>query len=250
MNLFSKRQSNADDNQGLFDGFVEDTLLRYDHIILHCAATRASQDIDAADIDRMHRNRGFNRGNGYQVFIKRDGEIQMHHLGHTCRPLTQSGAHVGDCGPGWNTRSLGVCYAGGVDARGVPTDNRSPEQIEAQIRVIRDFYSAHPRPWTLKVMGHRDLIRQTGAPPKACPSFDVEKFLDKYDVLEDFDFQGDMEDLEGQNTALHIPDTHLVVAGDSYWSIAERYGINLLTLRSLNVGAARSLRIGTEVRLK
>lgn len=32
-----------------------------DSIIIHCSATRAGQDLRAKDIDRMHKQRGFNQ---------------------------------------------------------------------------------------------------------------------------------------------------------------------------------------------
>ena len=41
---------------------------KIDSIIVHCSATKAGQDFTAADIDRWHRERGFN-GIGYHYVI-------------------------------------------------------------------------------------------------------------------------------------------------------------------------------------
>ena len=44
---------------------------KIDSIIVHCSATKAGQDFTAADIDRWHRERGFN-GIGYHYVISGD----------------------------------------------------------------------------------------------------------------------------------------------------------------------------------
>ena len=46
-----------------------------DTIIIHCSATRAGQDITAADIDCWHRARGF-WSIGYHYVIRLDGTIE------------------------------------------------------------------------------------------------------------------------------------------------------------------------------
>ena len=71
-----------------------------DAIIIHCSATRAGQDVRAADIDKWHKERGFAMI-GYNYVIDLDGKIE------TGRPLTMDGAHC-------NTAGLSgmVCLAG------------------------------------------------------------------------------------------------------------------------------------------
>lgn len=145
-----------------------------DHIIIHCAATPPTSDIGAIDIDKWHRARGW-FGCGYHYVIRRDGTLESEALGDRCRPLEKAGAHVGDCGPGWNKRSIGICMAGGVNAKGQPEDNFTEQQwltLEELVgNLSRDFPGC-------KVMGHRDLIKLTSAPPKACPCFDVKTWLE------------------------------------------------------------------------
>ncbi|CAB4139279.1 lysozyme [uncultured Caudovirales phage] len=152
-----------------------------DTIVIHCAATSPSMDIGAAEIDRWHRARGW-FGCGYHFVIRRNGVLESASTSR-CRPLFQAGAHVGDCGPGWNARSIGICLAGGVseaDPPGFsantskPEDNFTEAQRSTLIRLLRTLRDQFP---FSRILGHRDLIKETKAPPKACPSFDVAAFL-------------------------------------------------------------------------
>jgi N-acetyl-anhydromuramyl-L-alanine amidase AmpD len=133
--------------------------MRYvDKIIIHCSATSPSFDVDVEDVRGWHKARGW-RDVGYHYFIKRDGTIQ-------------EGRHIGDIGAharGYNNRSIGICYAGGVDEDNRPEDNRTDAQKESMITLIRQLKSTHG---TIKeVFGHRDLAGVR----KACPSFDAMK---------------------------------------------------------------------------
>ena len=85
---------------------------KIDSIIVHCSATKAGQDFTAADIDRWHRERGFN-GIGYHYVIRLDGRLEKG------REIDLAGAHC----KGWNERSVGICYIGGwmrTDIRQIP----------------------------------------------------------------------------------------------------------------------------------
>lgn len=144
-----------------------------DHLIIHCSATKPSQDIGASDIDRWHRAQGW-LGNGYHYVIRRNGLIESQATGSRCRPLDQAGAHVGDCGPGWNKRSIGICLVGGVDENNRAEDNFTPEQYASLKALVEYLVRSFPG---IKVMGHRDLIKLTGAPPKDCPCFSVSDWL-------------------------------------------------------------------------
>ena len=92
-----------------------------DSIIVHCSATKAGQDFTATDIDRWHRERGFN-GIGYHYVICLDGKLEKG------RDVALAGAHC----KGWNERSVGICYIGGLDENGRPADTRT----NAQKRVL------------------------------------------------------------------------------------------------------------------
>lgn len=135
---------------------------RVGFIVVHCSATRPSQNFDVNDIRRMHLQRGF-LDVGYHFVIKRDGTIQRG------RDLDRQGAHVS----GYNHLSVGVCLIGGVSENdvNVPQDNFTPEQ-ENSLRTVlallrREFPNA-------VIQGHRDFP----GVKKACPSFDVATWLE------------------------------------------------------------------------
>lgn len=89
-------------------------------IIVHHSATKASQDVTAADIARWHRERGW-LGIGYHWVIRRDGCIEAG------RFINEQGAHA----RGWNDRSVGICLVGGLSKAGEVEDNFTDEQYRA-----------------------------------------------------------------------------------------------------------------------
>ena len=120
-----------------------------DAIIIHCSATRAGQDLRAKDIDQMHRARGFNQI-GYNFVIDLDGTVE------TGRPLSVDGAHCNTKGfsnVAYNKHSVGICYIGGLDANGKPTDTRTPEQQAS----LRDLVAKLCKEYhIIELLGHRD----------------------------------------------------------------------------------------------
>lgn len=143
-----------------------------DSIIIHCSATPCGQDFTAADIDRWHRQRSFN-GIGYHFVIRLDGTIE------NGRAIEKPGAHC----IGWNNRSIGICYIGGLDACGHPADTRTPKQKEAMKTLIsrlqHEYFSIRT------ILGHRDTSPDLNGDGhiepnefiKACPCFDVRTWL-------------------------------------------------------------------------
>lgn len=144
-------------------------------IVVHCSATRPSQDIGATEIREWHRKRGY-ADIGYHLVIRRDGRIQ------TGRALDDVGAHV----QGHNATSVGICLVGGLLADGKPADVLNPlafdvfttEQMTAAHTAIAFLRRVYPG---AKVVGHRDLspdLDQDGEVEKhewlkTCPGFDV-----------------------------------------------------------------------------
>ena len=130
---------------------------RTDFLVVHCAATRPSQNIKASDIDRWHRERGFN-GIGYHRFIRRDGTIEQG------RPDDAIGAHVEN----WNSVSVGICMAGGVSEAdpNKAENNFTKEQFLSLVVVIKELQKKYPK---AAVQGHRDFPKVA----KDCPSFAV-----------------------------------------------------------------------------
>ena len=123
-------------------------------LIIHCSAVRPSQRSSAADIDRWHRERGF-CGIGYHYVVRRDGSLELG------RPIEQTGAHCRN----HNRYSIGICYEGGLNARGLPADTRTKEQKAALIRLLMELKGRFPE---AVIVGHHDLDSH-----KACPCFDA-----------------------------------------------------------------------------
>ena len=129
---------------------------KIDKIIIHCSATPPSMDIDAKEIDRWHRNKGWSQI-GYHFVIKRDGEIQ------DGRPLELIGAHV----KGYNTGSIGICLVGGVEEGNVShaQDNFTDKQWRSLRNLLKICKADYKK---ATIHGHNEYAN------KACPSFDVQ----------------------------------------------------------------------------
>lgn len=70
---------------------------------------------------------------------------------------------------GYNSVSRHVVYAGGVAKDGkTPKDTRTSEQLKAMEAYVKDFHKRFP---DIRIVGHNQLAA------KACPSFDVPKWL-------------------------------------------------------------------------
>lgn len=124
-------------------------------LVVHCSATPAGKPFRAADIDRWHREKGWD-GIGYHFVIPLDGSVEPG------RPLDEIGAHV----EGHNRDTIGICLIGGVDSAGQPASTfnlRQFDALELQLRALRAKFPG------AKILGHRDFP----GVKKACPSFDV-----------------------------------------------------------------------------
>lgn len=120
-------------------------------IIIHCSAVRPFQTSSAAQIDQWHKQRGW-KGIGYHYVVRRDGSIERG------RPEAQTGAHC----QGHNAHSIGVCYEGGLDMQGKPSDTRTTEQRKAMLRLLTDLKQRYPK---AIIVGHNMFST------KACPCF-------------------------------------------------------------------------------
>ena len=130
-----------------------------EYIIVHCSATKPSQDIGVRDIDRWHRENGWS-GCGYHWVIKRDGTIQAG------RNEGRAGAHC----KGVNTISIGVCLVGGIaessaTAWGQPENNFTRPQFHSLSRLLHELLARYPK---ARVKPHSAFAN------KSCPCFPVE----------------------------------------------------------------------------
>ena len=145
-----------------------------DSLVIHCSATRAGQDVRAADIDKWHKERGFAMI-GYNYVIDLDGTVEVG------RPLSMDGAHcntAGLSGQSYNKHSIGICYVGGLDENGNPADTRTPEQKLSLANLVNKLCDEYP---ITEVIGHRDASPDANGDGvisrnewiKQCPCFDV-----------------------------------------------------------------------------
>lgn len=153
-----------------------------DEIIVHCTATKEGKACTADQINAAHKARKFSsyvdkegrvRYIGYHYIIHPDGTIEE------CRPISKIGCHAS----GHNTRSIGISYVGGLDARDTKgtmcKDTRTPQQKASLIKLIKKLKSEYP---TIKgVIGHRDTSPDLNGNGiiepyefiKGCPCFDA-----------------------------------------------------------------------------
>ncbi|WYW04222.1 amidase [Pseudomonas phage vB_PpuP-Kallioja] len=127
-------------------------------LVVHCAATKATMDIGVREIRQWHVQQGW-LDVGYHFVIRRNGTVE------DGRPHDVIGSHA----KGYNSTSLGICLVGGIDAKGAPENNFTPEQLMSLRLLLTAQKRTYPQ---AKIVGHRDL--DSG---KACPSFDVAPWL-------------------------------------------------------------------------
>lgn len=118
-------------------------------IIIHCADTPKGINFNASDIDRWHKERGWN-GIGYHFVILLDGTIQLG------RNVKKQGAHT----KGHNKNSIGICYIGGGNGE----DTRTIEQKNALFCLIQDLLIEYPK---ATIHGHNEFSKKT------CPNFNA-----------------------------------------------------------------------------
>lgn len=128
---------------------------KINEIIIHCSATKEGMDFSAKDIDRWHRERGFDKI-GYHYVIKLDGTVEKG------RGLEEIGAHCTN----HNRNSIGICYVGGLSKDGKAKDTRTDAQKKALWDLLRVLLIKYPN---ANVYGHNEFAK------KDCPCFDVQK---------------------------------------------------------------------------
>ena len=123
-------------------------------IIVHCSATPEGQNFTVEDIDRWHKQKGW-QGIGYHYVIYLDGSV------HKGRNEEVIGAHC----LGHNAYSIGVCYIGGLDKwTKAHKDTRTDAQKQALIDLLKSLKEKYPN---AIIYGHRDFSK------KDCPCFDA-----------------------------------------------------------------------------
>ncbi len=131
---------------------------KIDTLIIHCTATPEGKDFTANDIDRWHRDRGFD-GIGYHYVIRLDGTVEQG------RDIAKKGAHC----YGHNASSIGICYVGGMTADGkAAKDTRTCKQRMALRKLVAQLCADYGIA-SSRIYGHNELAKRD------CPCFDVGK---------------------------------------------------------------------------
>lgn len=142
------------------------------YLVLHCTATPEGREVTADDIRRWHTSpvsaggRGW-RQVGYTDLIHLDGAVER--LVDNNEDANVDPWEITNGAAGYNSVSRHVVYAGGCALDGkTPKDTRTVMQRSAMERYVRDFHRRFP---LVRIVGHNELAA------KACPSFDVQKWL-------------------------------------------------------------------------
>lgn len=128
------------------------------YIVLHCTAT--NQNAKVSSIVNYWKNEKGWKSPGYHFLIDKHGEI------HELHPIEKPSNGVA----GYNQNSIHISYIGGIGKDGKGLDNRTPEQILSQIKLVTEMKSKFPK---AEILGHRDFPNVK----KECPSFDVKEWL-------------------------------------------------------------------------
>ena len=148
------------------------------YLVIHCTATKAGREVSSDEIRHWHTDPACKGGRGW----KQVGYTDMIHLDGRVERLVRNNEdanvdpwEITNGASGYNAISRHIVYVGGVDANDVnkAKDTRTPAQKEALKRYVRDFHMRFPQ---VKIIGHNQLAS------KACPSFDVPKWLNEIGI--------------------------------------------------------------------
>jgi N-acetylmuramoyl-L-alanine amidase len=146
-------------------------------LIIHCTATPEGRPITSATIRRWH-TAPKPQGNGW----KQVGYSEMIHLNGTIETLVNYNDNdivdaweITNGAAGVNSIARHIVYVGGTDVNGKAKDTRTVDQLKALEMYVKAHTTLQPQ-W--KIAGHYHFAA------KACPSFNVEKWLESIGIPE------------------------------------------------------------------
>lgn len=119
-------------------------------IIIHCADTPNGKEFHNTDIDRWHKERGWQMI-GYHWVIAIDGTVEAGRIPEM----------IGSHAEGHNARSLGICLIG--------KDKFTP----AQWNSLKALVGGLVKEFNCPVIGHYEVAKNG----KTCPNFDVSVWI-------------------------------------------------------------------------
>ena len=141
------------------------------YLVIHCTATAEGREVTSSEIRHWHTDPVSKGGRGWRQV----GYTDMIHLDGTVERLVKNNEdarvdswEITNGAKGYNSVSRHVVYVGGCDKRLKPKDTRTAAQKAALRAYVLDFHRRFPK---VKIIGHCELAA------KACPSFDVKKWL-------------------------------------------------------------------------
>ncbi|MDR0505454.1 MAG: N-acetylmuramoyl-L-alanine amidase [Dysgonamonadaceae bacterium] len=142
------------------------------YLVIHCTATPEGREVTSAEIRKWHTDpvskggRGWSQV-GYTDLIHLDGKVER--LVQNNEDAYVDGWEVTNGATGYNSVSRHIVYAGGVAKDGkTAKDTRTPAQLTSLENYVKGFHRGQPG---IKIIGHNEVAK------KACPSFDVQKWL-------------------------------------------------------------------------
>lgn len=141
------------------------------YLVLHCTATPEGRDVTSEQIRQWHTSpvsaggRGWKQV-GYTDLIHTDGRVER--LVNNNEDANVDPWEITNGAKGYNSVSRHVVYAGGCDCGMHPKDTRTTAQLKAMEAYVKDFHKRFP---DVLIIGHNEIAA------KACPSFDVQKWL-------------------------------------------------------------------------
>ena len=141
------------------------------YLVIHCTATPEGRDVTPDVIRRWHTSpvsaggRGWKQV-GYTDLIRLDGTVER--LVNNNEDANVDPWEVTNGAKGYNSISRHIVYAGGCDKSMNPKDTRTAGQEKALRAYVLDFHRRFPN---IRIIGHNEIAA------KACPSFDVQKWL-------------------------------------------------------------------------
>lgn len=149
------------------------------YLVIHCTATREGREVSGAEIRRWHTSptsaggRGWKQV-GYTDLIHLDGKVER--LVGNNEDANVDPWEITNGAKGYNSVSRHIVYAGGCAKDGkTPKDTRTLAQHKALVEYVKDFHRRFPG---VRIIGHNEVAA------KACPSFDVQKWLKSIGIIQ------------------------------------------------------------------
>lgn len=154
------------------------TMGKLKRLVIHCTATKEGREVTGAEIRHWHTDPVSKGGRGW----KQVGYSDLIHLNGGVENLVEYNEddtvdpwEVTNGAAGYNGTSRHVVYVGGVASDGkTAKDTRTMAQKESLKKYVKTFLRQHPG---AEVVGHNELTA------KACPSFDVKKWLKENRIM-------------------------------------------------------------------